>query len=129
MGDSLQLAILARRQERERILNIGRADRVMAQLILVMFAQPQSITRQAQVLVPRHSPIAPVLVPLPRRVRMAEELNLHLLEFARPKREIPRRDLVPKTLAGLRDPERNFHARAVANILEVDEDALGRFRP
>jgi hypothetical protein len=60
---------------------------------------------------------------------MAEELDLHLLEFARAEGEVPRRDLVAKALADLGDAERDPHARAVENVLEVDEDALGGFRP
>ena len=94
-----------------------------------MLAQPQPLAGQAEIGVPLHPPIAPVLVPLPRRRRMAEELDLHLLELARAEREIPRRDLVAKALAHLRDAERHAHPRAVAHVLEIDEDALGRFRP
>ena len=58
---------------------------------------------------------------------MAEELDLHLLELARAEGEIPRRDLVAEALADLGDAERNPHAGAVEHVLEVDEDALGRF--
>ena len=57
---------------------------------------------------------------------MAEELDLHLLELARAEGEVPRRDLVAETLADLGDAEGNPHPRAVADVLEVDEDALGR---
>ena len=60
---------------------------------------------------------------------MAEELDLHLLELARAEGEVPRRDLVAKALADLRDAEGNLHPRAVEHVLEVDEDALRRFRP
>ena len=57
---------------------------------------------------------------------MAEELDLHLLELARAEGEVPRRDLVAETLADLGDAEGNPHPRAVADVLEVDENALGR---
>ena len=56
---------------------------------------------------------------------MAEELDLHLLELARAEGEVPRRDFVAKTLADLGDAEGNPHPRAVADVLEVDEHALG----
>ena len=59
---------------------------------------------------------------------MAEELDLHLLELARAERKVPRRDLVAKALADLRDAKRDPHPRAIHHVLEVDEDALGRFR-
>ena len=57
---------------------------------------------------------------------MAEELDFHLLELARAEGEVSGRDLVAKTLADLGDAEGNPHPRAVADVLEVDEDALGR---
>src|SRR5437868_14161729 len=57
---------------------------------------------------------------------MAEELHFHLLELARTKREVARRDLVAETLAGLRDAERNFYARRIAHVFEVDEHSLSR---
>ena len=59
---------------------------------------------------------------------MAEELDLHLLELARAEREIARRDLVAETLADLGDAERNSHPGAVDDVLEIDEDPLGRLR-
>ena len=114
------------RQERERVFDVGRAARIMAQLVLVVIAQPQPLAGQAQVGVPLVAPIAPVLVPVGRRLRMAEELDFHLLELARAEGEVARRDLVAKALADLRDAERNADPRAVDHVLEVDEDALGR---
>ena len=59
---------------------------------------------------------------------MAEELDFHLLELAGAEGEIPRRDLIAEALADLGDAEGNAHAGAVQHVLEVDEDALGRFR-
>ena len=55
-----------------------------------------------------------------------EELHLHLLELARAEDEVARRDLVAEGLADLGDPERRFLARELQDVLEVDEDALGR---
>jgi hypothetical protein len=57
---------------------------------------------------------------------MAEKLDLHLLELARPEREIARRDLVAETLADLGDAERHADAAAVQHVLEVHEDSLSR---
>ena len=39
---------------------------------------------------------------------------------------MPGRDLVPERLAELRDPERRLAPRELGDVLEVDEDALGR---
>src|SRR5258708_5355702 len=58
---------------------------------------------------------------------MAEELHFHLLELARAKREIARRNLVAETLSRLRDTEWDFHPCRIAHILEVDEHSLRRF--
>ncbi len=57
---------------------------------------------------------------------MAEKLNFHLLELARAKRKVSRRNFVAETFADLRNAEWNPHTRAVANVFEVDENALGR---
>ena len=127
VGNPFQLAVFPRRKERERVFDVGRADRVVAQLVLIMLTQSQPFAREPQIGVPLHPPVAPILVPFARCRRVAEELDFHLLELARAKRKIPRRDLVAKTLADLRDAERNLHPRAVGDVLEVDEDALSRF--
>src|SRR5579872_2119378 len=58
---------------------------------------------------------------------MTEEFHFHLLELARSKREIARRNFVAKTFSRLRDAERDFHASRIEHILEIDEHALGRF--
>src|SRR5262249_18200890 len=60
---------------------------------------------------------------------MAEEFDLHLLEFPRPEREIARRDLIAKTLADLGDSKGNMHPTRVADVLEIEKDTLRRFRP
>ena len=59
---------------------------------------------------------------------MAEEFDLHLLEFAAAERVIARIDLVAERLANLGDAERKLEPRAVEHVLVVDEDALRRFR-
>ena len=58
---------------------------------------------------------------------MAEELDLHLLEFPAAERVIPRIDLVAERLSDLRDPERQLEPRAVENVAEIDEDPLRGF--
>src|ERR1041384_6266318 len=93
-----------------------------------MFAQPQPLAGQTETLVPGHPPVAPVFVPLARCIRMAEELDLHLLELARSECEIPRRNFVAETLAHLGDAEWDADTRAIEHVFEVHEDALGRLR-
>ena len=129
MGDALQLAELALGHEREGILDIGRAARIVAQLVGVMIAQPQPVAGQAQVEIPLIPTVAPIGIPIAGGVGVAEELDFHLLEFPRAEREVARRDLVAETLAHLADAERNLHAGAVQNVLEVDEHPLRGLGP
>src|SRR5262245_10333263 len=99
----------------------------MAEFVLAVLAQAELVAGEAEVGVPREPAVAPVLVPLTRRLRMAEELDLHLLELARAEGELLRRDLVAEALAHLRDAKWDLHARRIHDILEVDEDPLRRF--
>src|SRR5689334_12127042 len=66
-----------------------------------------------------------MLVPLRRRTRRNEELELHLLEFADPEDEIARCDLVAECFTHLSDPEGQFLSTRVEHVLEIDKDALG----
>src|SRR5581483_7445338 len=129
MGDTFQFAELPRRQERKGIFDVRGARGVVTQLFLVMLAQPQLLTGQAEIEIPLVTPIAPVAIPGGRLLGLAEELDLHLLELARAEGEVARRDLVAEALADLRNPERDANARAVGDVLEVDEDPLRRLGP
>ena len=71
----------------------------------------------------------PALVPFFIRTGHDEEFDFHLLEFANTEDEILRRDFVAIGLADLRDAERQLAICRIENVLEVDEDALRRFRP
>jgi len=125
---ALEFAEVALGEERERVLDVGGAARVVGSFGGLVLAQAESIARQAERHVPRDAAIAPVAVPVLRRFRCAEELDLHLLELARPEREVARRDLVAERLPDLADAERDLDARRGDDVLEVDEDALGGLR-
>src|SRR5262245_497081 len=90
--DPLQFAVVAGIEERERVLDVGRADRVVRQFLRCVISQPQVAAPYAMARVPAVPAVAPVLIPRPGLARMTEELHLHLLEFARAEREVPRRD-------------------------------------
>src|SRR3954469_4097206 len=126
--DAFQLTVFAGGEEREGVFDVGGTDRVVAEFILFMFPESQAFAGEAQVGVPFHAAVAPVLVPLARSGWMAEEFDFHLFELARAEREISRRDFIAKALANLRDAERNSYACAVCDVLEIDKDALSRFR-
>src|SRR5687768_15900121 len=87
----------------------------------------QAVGREPQALMPLHSLFFPVLEPFLVGAGLDEELHLHLLELTRPENEIPRSDLVPESLADLRDAERNSLACGLLDVQEVHVSALRRF--
>src|SRR5439155_2380085 len=94
-----------------------------------MLAQAEPFAGQSQLEIPLVTPVAPVAIPLRRFLRVAEELDLHLLELARAEGEVSRRDLVAEALTYLGDPERHLDPAGIDDVLEVDEDPLRRLRP
>ncbi len=118
------------------ILDVGGALGVVGQLIGRVLAQAQVLLAEAVPPEPRHAVLDPPLVPVlvggaavHRLQRIDEELDLHLLELTGAKDEVARRDLVAKGLADLRDAERQLASHRLQDIVEVDEDALGRLGP
>ena len=99
----------------------------MAELLGVVLAHAEHVLRDAEVDVPAQALLTPVLEPLGALVGRHEELHLHLLELARTEDEVAGRDLVAERLADLGDPERRLFPGELQDILEVDEDPLGRF--
>ena len=120
VGDAPELAPA----EREQILKVGRGLGVEAQLLLLMVAQAEVLVLHTQTLEPLVAEAAPVVEPLEIGVRLAEELQLHLLKLADAEDEVARRDLVAEALADLADAERDLAARRALDVLEVDENAL-----
>src|SRR5207244_10944176 len=105
---------------------------VVLQLLLAVLAEPEVLRPDAVPLVPGEALLDPHVVPVlvgglsvHRLVGIDEELQLHLLELARPENEVPRRDLVPEALADLRDPERQLAPRRLEYVLEVNERTVG----
>src|SRR5207247_4652449 len=80
-GNSLQLGPA----EREFVLDIEGASRVVRQLFLAMRAQPQMLSRNAESQVPVQSLFLPVLEPLHLVRGRHEVLQFHLLELAQPE--------------------------------------------
>ncbi len=84
--DALEL----RPADREEVLEVARAARVVRELVGVVRAHAQVALAQAEVEVPAAALADPVLVPLRRLGGRHEELHLHLLELARAEEEVPR---------------------------------------
>ena len=131
VGDALQLAPA----DGEAILDVDGALRVVGELLLRVLPEPQVVGLDPVAPVPAEPLVDPVLVPvlvgrLPvhRLARVDEELQLHLLELARPEDEVPRGDLVPEAPADLRDAEGELPPHRLEDVLEVDEHPLGGLR-
>src|ERR687896_708030 len=92
-----------------------------------MLPQSKALFADAQIEVPGHPLVEPVLVPLLVGPGLDEELHLHLFELARAEDEVMRCDLVAERLALLCDPERYLLAGSLLNRGEVYEHPLRRF--
>src|SRR5436190_2966754 len=124
VGDPLELLPV----DREQVLDVARGARVMRELVGAMGTQTQVVGADAEIGVPAHASVAPVVEPRVGLVRRDEVLELHLLELPRPEDEVAGGDLVAEGLADLRDSERRLLAGELQDVLEVDEDALRGLR-
>ena len=114
--------------EGEAELEIGRRLRIEGKLLFLVVARAEHILAHAELFQPLDALLLPVREPLEVRVRLAEELELHLLKLAGAEGKVARCDLVPEGLADLADAERNFLPGGALHILEVHKDALCRLR-
>jgi len=114
--------------EGEQELKVGCRLGIEGQLFLVVIPCAEEIFLHAEILQPLHAVILPVLEPLEVGVRLAEELQLHLLELSGAESEVSGRDLVAEGLSDLGDAEGQFLSGGALHVLEVDEDALGSLR-
>ena len=114
---------------REQVFDIARTRAVVAQFVIVMGPQLDLRRIHAEVEIPVHTGLAPVLVPLLTFRRRDEELHLHLLELTSAEHEVARRDLVSERLPDLGDTERWALPTRVEHVGEVDEHALRRLGP
>src|SRR5712691_5664601 len=104
MRDSLQLLGLI--GKRKQIFDVRGADGVMGALLGGLLARPELLGLDPQLAVPADAHVPPILIPLRRFVRMAEELDLHLLKLPAAERVIARVDLVAERLADLSNSKR-----------------------
>ena len=124
VGDPLELGP----REGEPVLDVAARLRVVGELVGPVRAHAESLRRETEVGVPAQALFAPVFEPGVVLAGPHEELELHLLELARPEEEVAGRDLVAERLPDLRDAEGDLQARRLDDVAEVDEDALRRLR-
>ena len=127
MCDAFEFTVFAIREEGEGVFDVSGPDGVVREFISVVVSENEVVAGNTQIDVPLVPAVSPVLVPLPRLIRVAEELHLHLLKLSGPEREVPRRDFIPEALTDLRDSEGNLDSARVDDVLEVDEHALSGF--
>ena len=111
--------------EGEQILKVRRRFGIEGQLLRLMVPQPQILVVHPKAQQPVVAEAAPVLKPGKVGARLAEELQLHLLELQNAEGEVARGDLVAEALAHLADAEGNLFAGGALDALIVHEDALG----
>ena len=123
--DSLELALT----ERETCIRCRRSPSNRTPAPRCRGRAAGACRTRAQIHVPLKPRLPPVGVPILGLLGPAEILDLHLLELARTEREVARVDLVAKTLADLRDAERELDPPGVDDVLEIGENPLGRLGP
>ncbi len=111
--------------EGEEELQIRCGLGIERQLLLLMVSCPQHLLRNAQIQQPVLTELLPVSEPLQIGIRLAEELQLHLLELSGTEGEVARCDLVTEGLSDLTDSEGQLLPGGSLHILEVNKDALG----
>src|SRR5262249_989322 len=94
-----------------------------------MLALSNVLRSYAVTLIPCKTLLDPFSMPCFIRARHTEKFDLHLLELTGAERKIARRDLISERLSYLGDSERQFLPRSLKDIVEVDKDSLGGFRP
>jgi len=122
--DSPQLAP----SEREQELDIGCSLAVEAQLFRRMVSCTHLFVFHAEALQPVDAEASPVLEPVKVGARLAEELQLHLLELTGTEGEVTRCNLVTERFTDLTDSERNFLSGSTLYVFEVYEDTLCSLR-
>src|SRR5699024_5095604 len=108
--------------KREQEFDIRGSFAVETEFFRRVVAQTHFLFFHAKAQEPVAAESSPVLEPLQIRSRLAEEFQLHLLEFSGTEREVPRRNLVPERFPDLADAERYFLAGSPLYVLEIDKD-------
>ena len=114
--------------EGEQELDIRRRLAVEAQLLLRVIPEPHLFRLHTKLLQPVAAERPPVIKPLQIRIRLTEELQLHLFELTRTEGKVSGCDFIPERLADLSDSERNFLSGRTLHVLEIDKNALRGFR-
>lgn len=119
----------------ELVFDIDASLGVVGEFVAGMVAKAQLFWPDAIAGIPVEPFLFPVLPPLHVGAfagldfitGFAEELQLHLFEFAGAEDEVPWGDFVAERLSDLGDAEGEFATHACSDVVVVDEDSLGGF--
>ena len=114
--------------EREQELKVRSRLAVEAQLLRRMIAGTHLVILHAEGLQPIDAVLLPVSEPLQVSTRLAEELQLHLLELPGTEGEVTRCNLVTEGLTNLSDTKRDLLSGGSLYVLEVYKDTLRSLR-
>ena len=106
------------------IQNINCANGVMREFFFVLLVKFEILRRNSERIKPFLKTVNKFLVNARRVFGTAEILHFHLLKFACAENKVAGRNFVAKRFADLRDAERQFAARTVKNIFEIDKNSL-----
>ena len=112
--------------EGEQELKVRGSLGIEAQLLRIVVAETEILILQANGQQPVVAEGAPVVEPLQIGAGLAEEFQLHLLEFPDAEDEVARRNLVAEGLADLADAEGQLLPGGALDVVEVHKDALRR---
>ena len=111
--------------EGEQELHVCGGLAVEAQLLFIVVAVADLILFQTQGEQPIQTELLPVSKPLQIRIRLAEELQLHLLKLSGTEGKVARGDLVSEGLSDLADTEGQLLSGGTLHVLKVYENTLG----
>ncbi len=110
--------------EAERHLELDICSCVGVESKLLVVVETIVLIAHAECLVPSQAGLLPIFEPVHLRAGLAEELHLHLLEFAHTEDKLTGNDLVAESLTNLSNTKRQLLTRRALHIKEVDKDTL-----
>ena len=110
--------------EGELEFEVGRGVGIEGEFFGIVIAQFEVFFLDAQAEQPIFAELFPIGEPFEVGAGLAEEFQLHLLEFSHAEDEVAGSDFVSEALAHLSDAEGDLHARRTLDVEEVDENAL-----
>ena len=114
--------------EGEQEFNVRGCFGIEGQLLLFMVADAHFVLFHAKALKPVDTELFPVGKPLKVRIRLAEELQLHLLKFPGTEGKVSGSNLIAEGFTHLADSERNLLSGGSLYILKVYKNTLRGLR-